>query len=318
MTGGFAKPHVARHLSGKNVAAEVCAHLGGDLLAQPRAPIEHGDDDAQQPQVGVDPLAHEVDGAEQLGEPLEGKVLGLHRHERLVGGGQPVHGQHTERRRTVDEHELVGVKRALQRAAQYELAILGAGELDFGAGQIAARRHHPERLHGGRLRDLGERHLAAEHAIDRPLGRLGLEAEPTPRVALRVEIDEQRGEAGLGQAGGHVDRRRGLAYPALLVGDGDDARHRAARRPKRTQGAQDPGRATTISVAILSTASRRRQTTARRRTDRPATGAGDDRRAATGATSGQRPLGRHARPPRKVRRRGRDLFEHDADRAGQR
>ncbi len=51
-------------------------------------------------------------------------------------------------------------------------------------------------------------------------------AEPDRRVGLRVDVDEQRRVAGLGDAGRHVDRRGGLAHPTLLVGDRVDRAHR--------------------------------------------------------------------------------------------
>src|SRR5436309_8224564 len=43
-------------------------------------------------------------------------------------------------------------------------------------------------------------------------------AEPGSRVRLRIEIDDQRPLAGFGEACSDVDRRRGLADAAFLVG----------------------------------------------------------------------------------------------------
>jgi len=42
-------------------------------------------------------------------------------------------------------------------------------------------------------------------------------------IALRVEVDHQDTAAMQGKRGGKVDRGRGLAHPALLVGDHHDA-----------------------------------------------------------------------------------------------
>ena len=49
------------------------------------------------------------------------------------------------------------------------------------------------------------------------------DAEAGAGIALRVEVDDQHAPAGGGQGGGEIDRRRGLADAALLVGDGEDA-----------------------------------------------------------------------------------------------
>src|SRR5665647_352551 len=46
-------------------------------------------------------------------------------------------------------------------------------------------------------------------------------------VALRIEVDQKHALAGAGKASGKVDAGRGLAHPALLVGDGEGARHQS-------------------------------------------------------------------------------------------
>ena len=53
---------------------------------------------------------------------------------------------------------------------------------------------------------------------------VGPEPEPGRGVRLRIEVDQQHGRSGLGDARRHVDRRGGLADAALLIGKGVDAR----------------------------------------------------------------------------------------------
>ncbi len=53
-------------------------------------------------------------------------------------------------------------------------------------------------------------------------------AEGDRRVALRIEIDEERLRAGGSDAGSDVDRRRCLADAALLIGDRVDGAHASA------------------------------------------------------------------------------------------
>ena len=126
-------------------------------------------------------------------------------------------------------------------------------------------------------------------------------------------------EAGLGQAGGHIDRGRRLAHAALLVGDGDDARHGASRRPA---GALRDG---TRDVAQ----GRRSSRPSSYRPPRERRYSGDGARRPRQAARRERPVWlstarrhmtrRACRGRRgKRRRRRRDLFEHDADRVGQR
>ena len=65
---------------------------------------------------------------------------------------------------------------------------------------------------------------AGQHVVGRGAARLALDAEPGRGVALRVEVDDQHVLADRGQGGAEIDRRRGLADAALLVGDRDHPR----------------------------------------------------------------------------------------------
>jgi hypothetical protein len=49
--------------------------------------------------------------------------------------------------------------------------------------------------------------------------RLGRNAKPGRRVALRVKIDDQHLLANRGQRGAKIDRRRCLTDATLLIGD---------------------------------------------------------------------------------------------------
>ena len=66
------------------------------------------------------------------------------------------------------------------------------------------------------------------------------QAERHRRVALRVEVDEQRAVARLGDAGGQVDGGGGLAHAALLVCHRIDGRHRSAEDSPAAQS-ERPG-----------------------------------------------------------------------------
>ena len=74
--------------------------------------------------------------------------------------------------------------------------------------------------------------VVQDHVVDRALDVAGVQPEPGRRVALRVEVEDQHPEAHLGQRRAEVHRGGGLADPALLVGDRDDAgAARAVRGP---------------------------------------------------------------------------------------
>jgi len=56
-----------------------------------------------------------------------------------------------------------------------------------------------------------------------------VDAEGGGGVALRIDVDEEGGEATLGKGGGEVDRCGGLADPTLLVGHCEHARPSGGR-----------------------------------------------------------------------------------------
>ena len=147
-------------------------------------------------------------------QPLERVVLGLHRHEHAVGGGERVDGQRAERRRAVEEDEVV------LRGARTRAPARGSARRPRAARARRRRRRAPASTGRGRgsrtrvLRQLGERR-AVEQVVARRAVRA--HAEPGGRVRLRVEVDDERPLAGLREAGGEVDRGRRLADAALLV-----------------------------------------------------------------------------------------------------
>ena len=57
-----------------------------------------------------------------------------------------------------------------------------------------------------------------------------LDAQAYGQRTLRVEVDQQHAAPVLGERGAQVDGGGGLAHPALLVADRDDARRAVAEQ----------------------------------------------------------------------------------------
>ena len=90
---------------------------------------------------------------------------------------------------------------------------------------------------------VGGRDVAGQHLVEARALVAG-EAEPDGGVALRVGVDQQRLVAGLGDAGGDVDRGGGLPHPALLVRDRVNGAHCALET-------SDPGGCRAPSTGVL-------------------------------------------------------------------
>src|SRR5205807_2175828 len=120
------------------------------------------------------------------------------------------------------------------------LAVPAAGELDDGASEVGLRRDEIEVREPGRPRQTLERRSVQEVVARASVRAL---AEPGGRVRLRVEVDDERPLARLGEAGGEVDRGRRLPDAALLVRERvDRPRHASKAIQARGRFLATPGR----------------------------------------------------------------------------
>jgi hypothetical protein len=116
--------------------AEVSPYLGGHVCSEPCPPVHHRQDHPGERELRIQARPHELDGMEQLREPLERVVLALDRHEHAVRGRQRVHSQRAQRGWTVDEDEVVAVAGRPERVREEGLAVVTASQLDRRPGQL--------------------------------------------------------------------------------------------------------------------------------------------------------------------------------------
>ena len=233
---GLGDPDAAGNHGAKHELGEVLAKLALDVLGELRPLVVHGDHDAGQNQARVQLAPHQRQRVEELHQPLERQVLGLHRHDHAVGGHQRVHGHRAQRRRAVqqgDPEPLPDRARACR-----------AGGARSPRSAAARPRRPPGR--GSPARSTGCRGPPAappRRPSTRRSGsrrRRGAASRPRPRatVALHCASRSQSSTwapAGRG-AGGDVDGGRRLADPALLIRDRVDGAHRPATLPTAADG----------------------------------------------------------------------------------
>jgi hypothetical protein len=108
-------------------------------------------------------------------------------------------------------------------------ATFHADQLHFGTGQVSRRRHQPKAIDLGVLNDLVEWGVTDDGGVCRRVNGAAIDAEPTRRVALRIEVNDEHALTGKRKVGGEVDDRSGLADAALLVRAGYDVAHSTAK-----------------------------------------------------------------------------------------
>jgi hypothetical protein len=145
----------------------------------------------------------------QLPDALERVVLALDGDQHLIGGDQRVHRQQAERRRAVDEDDVVGVADRLERLAEQHLAGEGRDQLDLGPARsiedgTTSSPGPPSR------RASVDGHRVDEHPVGAGIALLGAQPEPRGGVALRVEVDDQHPGAELRERRSERDGGRRL------------------------------------------------------------------------------------------------------------
>ena len=119
-------------------------------------------------------------------------------HDHIVGGGQAVEGEHTQRRRAVDDHHIERLIKLRQRTLKrvlppgpHQQHRLGAGEVDIGRQQGHALGCRDK---CGAGFDIAEQNLVHRH---RKLVRIGSQREG--QAPLRIQVDEQHPSTRFGE-----------------------------------------------------------------------------------------------------------------------
>ena len=97
VTGRFAEPDVARNHVLENQLAQAIAHIVGNLIGQAIAAVEHGQNDPDDAEIGIEALLYPFDRLEELAEPLEREEFALQRDEEGIGRAERVERQQSQR-----------------------------------------------------------------------------------------------------------------------------------------------------------------------------------------------------------------------------
>src|SRR5262245_4350874 len=133
---------IADGLADPGLEDEVAEVLLEDLERLPRVErpaVVHRREDPLDPDVRIQVLADHAERVLELDETAEREVLALDGHDHAVGRDQRVDRQQAQRRRRVDDDEVVAVEHRLERLLQGALAPDHRGERELGAGQVDRR-----------------------------------------------------------------------------------------------------------------------------------------------------------------------------------
>ena len=195
------------------------------LVAEVRAPVDHARQDQGDLDGRVEAPLDEPHHLHELGHPLHGEVLRLHRDDDVTGGDERVGGQHAERGRAVEEHVVeaagdgsIGLD-LLQSLPQDHLAADTVRELGLHTRQRGVGGHHVEPFGRGVADHVLQRDLLDQAVGHRRLVRLGPPVDVQGQVRLRIDVQEQDLVPRIREGRPDVDRRGGLTDSTLLVDD---------------------------------------------------------------------------------------------------
>src|SRR5437667_7383934 len=135
----FTEANVSRNRMSINSFGEEFSSLFGNLLGQIQASIEHGEENALDPESGVQTILHPSDGSNQLGKSLESKIFALERDQDRIGGGQGINRKKPKGRWAIDENEVVLVLHAIEPGPQPGLACFQPNQFDLGSRKPLTR-----------------------------------------------------------------------------------------------------------------------------------------------------------------------------------
>ena len=189
--------------------AETFLQRGERLARVHGADVGEVQKDADQGELRVEAVARKLEHLNRLLDALQCEVLGLGGDQRMVRGDKRVDRQQAQRRRAVDQDDLVVPTGLRERSLERHLAahLAAQHQLRLGKAQVGGDDVLVDRLSGLRA--------AREHIGDRRL-HVGRQVEVVGEVALRIEVNRQRAHAATTQDVGQRADRRGLPGAPLL------------------------------------------------------------------------------------------------------
>ena len=193
-----------------------------DVLGERGPLVVHRDDHAEQLQVRIRARLDLLDRLEQIVRPFQREVRRLDGDENVRRRDQRVHGDHSERRRRVDEDVVVLLTGVLHLVLQPEWAVEIADQLRLELGERDARRSEPEVRNPRRDDCILELDLLGDQDVVHRSHDLPRVDVAHRRIGLRVEVDQQRLESLVCDGCSEIDRGGRFSDTAFLIGDRDD------------------------------------------------------------------------------------------------
>ncbi len=220
MAGRLRQPNTARDYGFKDLTLEEVSKIVRDLAGQIRTIIKHGEEDSFNFQRMLERISNALNCIHQFGYTFEGEEFALDRNEHGVGGDERIQGQEIQRRRAIDQNEIVLGAYCLYFIAQTEFTSGCVHQFQIGSDQILIAGDQIEAFKFSMQDGLGDFGPTQENMVQaRKVGTL-CGSHSCGGVALWIGIDYEDAEIVSSQGGGNINGGSGLPNAALLIRDG--------------------------------------------------------------------------------------------------
>ena len=168
-----------------------------------------------------------MQGVQHSFQALDGQKLGLYRNHQVLGSGQCIHHEHTQRRRVVENHVVKIIPQLGQGTGDNQPHTLNANHPTLQGGQCSTGRQQRQpgatgigdQLRRQAFRDLALMLKQVKHAVGNSIRVI---TKPAGQRPVRIQINHQHTLATLGQQSAQSDHRGCLPHSTFLIGYSPD------------------------------------------------------------------------------------------------
>ena len=196
-----------------------------DLHREKQSAVVHRNQDTGYVQILVVMLLDAADGEHQLGTPLKREEFALHRNDNSVACGHGVDGQHSERRRTVDDDVIVSLFCLRELLFHDVFAVFGVAKLIFCACKCGVRRNDRKIVEMCLNNCVLCRQIGCQNLENCVFQILFHQTNAAGCVTLRVKVDQKYFIAQNAERSCDINRGCGLPDPTFLVCERNNFSH---------------------------------------------------------------------------------------------
>ena len=217
MAGCFRKADVPGNYIGKYLSGEMLADFLGYLGGEIGSAVKHGQRHAEDLQPGIHFPFHHPQSGHQIAETFQCVIFTLYGNQNTIRGAETVEGQQFQRRRAVDENDIIIGFCAEQYFFQLPFPVVCVDQFHSGTGQVGCGRQYVAVF--GMDDGIFQRNIIDGDIIDGIFDFAFVHTQTRCGICLGVKVAEQDVQSQIMEGSCQIDCGCGFAHAAFLVDD---------------------------------------------------------------------------------------------------